>query len=1156
MTNKNSQKYRLGLDLGTNSIGWGTLALNQENQPYKILDAGVRIFSDGKNPKDGMPLAVARRDARGMRRRRDRFLARKSKLMNCLIRFELMPKDEIGRKKLESLNPYELRFKALDEALSPSELARAIFHLGQRRGFKSNRKEQIAEDKKLSETKQNQEYLAKKIIETSSRTLGEFFYKERILKELTTRAKPDESGLYPTRDMYENEFDEIKKSQFQIQKLSEENWQEIRKIIFDQRPLAAQEKGVCQFINKFNSLPNWANQAFENYLNSNKKNSKAKGLPRVYLALPSYQKFRILLEINNLKIIKNNREEILLDALQKRKLVEYLHEKKSVNFSSLRKQIGFGADEFKFNFEGGKRDKFDGNATEIFLKDQEYFGEKWRDFSLNQQDEIVEFLLDSEDENLIYQKALNDWKLSEEQALKIKKVTPNNFKSGVGNLSKELLQKLVAEIEEKNCRYDEATKNLGFHHSKKEFGEIQDHLDYYGRVLQASTVPVKYGAKEEIYFGKIANPTVHVALNQLRKVVNSLIKENGNPSEITIELARDLKISKDEKREIEKKQGDNQKENEILEKDLKNLSQKNSYENRLKLKLFYELEKANNGIACCPYSGRTMNITNLFSHEIEIEHILPFAKTYDDSIANKTIAYRSENQKKGNRSPFEAFGDSTFERIKNLPRNKSWRFYENAMEKFKDESTFQNNQLNDTRYLSKIAKQYLEQICNPNKIKVANGKLTSLLRHHWGLNSILNKNLNAQENQATNISNEVIAEEIIDAETGEVFIEKTKKSEKKNQKPKNRDDHRHHAVDAIVIAMTETRLLQQISRDNSRGHDLDRLVINVPSHWNRFREDAVEAIEKIIVSHKPDHGKNNQLHEETYYGIIEPSVALKRENKKDEGYNFVYSKPLASLSENEIERIRDEKIYRDLKKKLTGAEGKKEIEKILSEYALETKNGQQKVKNIRLIKKENRFAIISNKQLTLQKKEVGEVEEKIHTKAVVGSNHHIAIWELPKLNFLPLVHLKGKKLDVALDKLSEAEKVKFKRFRTHQEKLKNWISKDCEYAISCTSSFEAAKGDENQFRPHPTARLLAKIHGKDLVKIKITNEVKIVKVTKLNPAGNRIFATLHNDSGKDSKEISISFSNFRELSLTKIFITPTGKVFDSGSIIKTKTQEK
>ena len=1107
MTNKNSQKYRLGLDLGTNSIGWATLALNQENQPYKILDAGVRIFSDGRNPKDGMPLAVARRDARGMRRRRDRFLARKSKLMNCLIRFELMPKDEIGRKKLESLNPYELRFKALDKALSPSELSRAIFHLGQRRGFKSNRKEQIAEDKKLSETKQNQEDLAKKIIETSSRTLGEFFYKERILKELTTRAKPDESGLYPTRDMYENEFDEIKKSQFQIQKLSEENWQEIRKIIFDQRPLAAQEKGVCQFINKFNSLPNWANQAFENYLNSNKENSKAKGLPRAYLALPSYQKFRILSEINNLKIIKNNREEILLDAQQKRKLVEYLHEKKSVNFSSLRKQIGFGADEFKFNFEGGKRDKFDGNATKIFLKDQEYFGEKWRDFSLNQQDEIVEFLLDSEDENLIYQKALNDWKLSEEQALKIKKVTPNNFKSGVGNLSKELLQKLVAEIEEKNCRYDEATKNLGFHHSKKEFGEIQDHLDYYGRVLQASTVPVKYGAKEEIDFGKIANPTVHVALNQLRKVVNSLIKENGNPSEITIELARDLKISKDEKREIEKKQGDNQKENEILEKDLKNLSQKNSYENRLKLKLFYELEKANNGIACCPYSGRTMNITNLFSHEIEIEHILPFAKTYDDSIANKTIAYRSENQKKGNRSPFEAFGDSTFERIKNLPRNKSWRFYENAMEKFKDESTFQNNQLNDTRYLSKIAKQYLEQICDPNKIKVANGKLTSLLRHHWGLNSILNKNLNAQENQATNISNEVIAEEIIDAETGEVFIEKTKKSEKKNQKPKNRDDHRHHAVDAIVIAMTETRLLQQISRDNSRGHDLDRLVINVPSHWNRFREDAVEAIEKIIVSHKPDHAKNTKLHDETYYGILEKPFDLDDGKKSKEPYNLVASCSVLALKKAEAKFIRDKKLREELIKLADQAASDKEFQtKFLPEFSIKTG-----VKNVRFYDKNQSIIKISHPQ-----------KNPRFSKAVkTNGNHHISVWKMPD----------GKiKTDVVSNfKMNCSFEIK------QNERGENFINKDKKFL---------PKQDFEKLKPHPAAKLLIRLFKYDLVRLEEDGKEKTVKMTMIG--SNTKCEYIEQNLAVQNKKTPPSFYLNEKALLTKkirkIFVTPTETV--------------
>ena len=1138
------------------------LALNQENQPYEILDAGVRIFSDGRNPKTKEPLAVARRTARTMRRRRDRFLARKSKLMNCLINLELMPKDKIERKKLELLNPYELRTKALYQALSAFELGRAILHLNQRRGFQSNRKEQVADEKKLSETKQNQEDLKNKIGETNSKTLGEFFYKERILKELTTRAKPNESGLYPTRNMYKNEFDEIQKAQFKNQKLSEENWQKIRDIIFDQRPLKAQEKGVCQFINKFNSLPNWAAEAFENYKNSDKENKNAKGLPRAYLALPAYQKFRILSEINNLKIIKNNREEILLDAPQKKKLVEYLHENKSAKFSSLRKQIGYAGEEFKFNFEGGKRDKFDGNSTEIFLKDKKHFGAKWHDFSLKEQDEIVEFLLDSEDENIIYEKAVNVWQLIAEQALEIKKITPNdkNFKSGVGNLSKEFLQKLVVEIAEKNCRYDKACENLGFHHSQKDQPEIQNQLDYYGKAIPTSTVPVKSGSEEEVAYGKIANPTVHVALNQLRKVVNAVIQENGNPSEITIELARDLKISQDEKREIERAQKKNEENNKKFGEELNSLNppQRDTYENRLKLKLFYELEKANNGVACCPYSGKTINIANLFSFEVEIEHILPFAKTYDDSFANKTIAYRAENQKKGNRSPFEAFGDATFERIKNLPNNKKWRFYENAMEKFKDENTFQASQLNDTRYLSKIAKQYLAQICDPNKIKVANGKLTALLRHNWGLNSILNKEIESaasQQNQAQNLETQNLPEANFDAETGEVFIEKEAKKDKK-QKPKNRDDHRHHAVDALVIAMTETRLLQQISRDNSRGHDLDRLVINLPSHWNRFREDAVEAIEKIIVSHKPDHGKNSQLHEETYYGIIEPSIALEREGKKDEGYNFVYSKPFASLSENEIERIRDERIYQELKEKLAGISGKKEFENALSNYRLKTKNGEIKIKNIRLIKKESRFATISNNQLALQKKELGGVEEKTHTKAVVGSNHHIAIWQMPKLEFLPLIHLKEKKLEAALNKLSEAEKVKFERFKIHQEKLKNWISKDCHYAVSCASSFEAAKGDENQLKPHPAAKLLTKIHGKDLVKIKINGEEKIVKITKLNPAGNRIFGIDNRSSGDDAKEISISFGNFKEVELTKIFVTPTGKIFDSGAILKTIKENK
>ena len=131
--------YRLSLDLGTNSIGWALLELTAQ-KPTKIVKTGVRIFPDGRNPKDKTSLAVARRLARQQRRMRDRFLKRQKRLMTALITFELMPPTEDERKALEAFDPYELRSKGLDCSLKDGQLGRAIFHLSKRRGFKSNRK--------------------------------------------------------------------------------------------------------------------------------------------------------------------------------------------------------------------------------------------------------------------------------------------------------------------------------------------------------------------------------------------------------------------------------------------------------------------------------------------------------------------------------------------------------------------------------------------------------------------------------------------------------------------------------------------------------------------------------------------------------------------------------------------------------------------------------------------------------------------------------------------------------------------------------------------------------------------------------------------------------------------------------------------------------
>ena len=249
---------------------------------------------------------------------------------------------------------------------------------------------------------------------------------------------------------------------------------------------------------------------------------------------------------------------------------------------------------------------------------------------------------------------------------------------------------------------------------------------------------------------------------------------------------------------------------------------------------------------------------------------------------------------------------------------------------------------------------------------------------------------------------------------------------------------------------------------------------------------------------------------------------------------------------------------------MAGITDKKEVAKILAEeLAIEGKSGKQtkqKIKNIRLLKKEESVMPITHKQLTPQKKELGGVEQKTHIKGVVpGSNHHIAFWKLPKLPFLPLLKLKGTKFEKLLQSLSEKELENFEKFKARQEQLKSWIAKDGSYAAVCSSFFEInSSNDSNDFRPHPDAKLLMKIHNGDLVKLKNKEEELVAKVISLKPANKIIALVEHNEAGnlakrekeKDLKPIYFSFSGLKETELRKIFVSPIGKVFDSGAILK------
>ena len=164
-------RYRLGLDLGTSSIGWCLIRLGASDDPVAVIRMGVRIFSDGRNPKNGTSLAVTRRLARQMRRRRDRLLKRKERMVSALVRLGFFPKDEAQRKALAILDPYGLRRRGLDHPLTGAEFGRALFHINQRRGFLSNRKTD-SKDNESGALKKAIKELHSKLQDEKCRTLG------------------------------------------------------------------------------------------------------------------------------------------------------------------------------------------------------------------------------------------------------------------------------------------------------------------------------------------------------------------------------------------------------------------------------------------------------------------------------------------------------------------------------------------------------------------------------------------------------------------------------------------------------------------------------------------------------------------------------------------------------------------------------------------------------------------------------------------------------------------------------------------------------------------------------------------------------------------------------------------------------------------------
>ncbi|MCR5506445.1 MAG: type II CRISPR RNA-guided endonuclease Cas9 [bacterium] len=827
--------YKFAFDLGSTSCGWAVVKTDENQNVIDFEDMGVRIFPDGRDDKTKQPLCVSRRDARTSRVRHDRILERKEKVINLLKENGMMFSDNDERK-----NPYQLRAEAVLKQISLSELGRVLFQLSLRRGFKSNRKE-IKNDEG-GKLKKATEELKQKL---NNQTLGQFLWQKfeednkkgvkiRFSEQfIGTKIKDD--SLYPTREMYEEEFEKIWAEQSKYYPvLTEDLKQKFYNAIFYQRPLKPQELGFCIFED---------------------------GQHRIYKAHPLFQKFRVLQTVNQLQIITGDTKQDLSKE-QRNNLIEILLKtfdgvsnsktaKGTISFTEIKKKL-FPKElqkTIKFNIESDKRDKIYADITSFLMSKEECFGQKWFELPTWKQMRIVLMILSDKISDDRIKRYLSVYNLSENQ---IENILIQPLEEKIGSLSIKAIKKILPYLEQGQL-YNDACKSAGYNHSDID-GDIKmlSQLPYYGDVLKKSCIRDKNG----VY--KITNVSVHIALNQLRFVVNELIRKYGNPDNIAIEVARDLKVGTKGLNDINNEQTKNKKENDRISSILTEAGCiKPTKDDILKYKLWENLAK-NPEERRCIYSGKQISINDLLSGFVQIEHILPFSRTFDDSMANKTLSFADANYYKGNRTPYEAFHeskdgydwDAILERAEKLPSNVRWRFDKDAMEKIGKDGGPIARALNDTRYMTKSAVSYLAHICKNPKYGVYGlpGQMTALMREIWGLNWFKNK------------------------EQDEMY----------------RSSHIHHAIDAFTVACMTRGQLQQLSMNADKIEKLSenykeakswrkRIVGETIDPFEGFnRSKFIEKCKNMIISYKPKlkNPKDTKstvgaLHEDTAYSLLD-----------------------------------------------------------------------------------------------------------------------------------------------------------------------------------------------------------------------------------------------------------------------------------------------
>jgi len=857
--------YSIGLDLGVGSIGLAVAAYDRETAaPTDLVFATSRIF----NPSTG---ATERRQKRGQRNslrhraNRLRFLWKLLAEEGLMLPYSKKEVEDPARLRFSDeiirTDPYEIRLRGLSAELTLAELGYALYHIANHRGSSSVRtfldEERSADDKKLEEQERATSALAQ------SKGLGTFI---EVLADFNANghigfrnvdALKDKNVPIPTRDIIIQELDTLLETQrtFKPEILTTQYCDRIRSAVLYENEKIVPEPDTCPYF------------------------PDEKKLPRCHTL---NEERRIWEAINNARVEVPTQASV--SSYVRYVSAPFSDEERATLFSIARSGKTLTPPLIKTTFPSMRQ-------STIILQGKEKSAQKimgfrfstleekpfWARFTEEQQDAFFYAWTNVPDDERLKAYLIESLHLSREEADDALRTI--QLVGDYGPIGKTATKLLMKHIED-GLTYTEALAKA------LESGELVDHsvietqatLPYYGKVLTGSTQALagKYwhsafkerreqsgftkpntNADEEL-FGKIANPVVHQSLNELRKLLNEVMDILGSkPEEIVVELAREIKVGAEERDRISREQG-------ALEREATRIFVEYCVPNNLTRKYIERFRLYEDQGHICPYCLKAISVTEIVNNNTDIDHIFPKEDTGDNSYGNKVLAHVHCNREKGKRTPYAAFSASPLwpqimHYLSETPamriKRRKFEVTDEQYAKYLENRGFASRFISDNSYIAKATLEYLRCLYDTDTaVRSLNGRETSILRKAWNLQGI-----------AEQLGNKHI--------------------DKKDTSPtarKNRDDNRHHALDATVALYCTRSLIKFINTQSNKGILAEEIEQNLPipnhqRHPNLTRDEYQEIFRKEIltfmelnafVSYKSDHALNGQLVKDTMYSVI------------------------------------------------------------------------------------------------------------------------------------------------------------------------------------------------------------------------------------------------------------------------------------------------